>query len=224
MDVGAWFQTWIGVVTRPGEAIFEEERAKPQASLSTAVIWVVFVAVVSALFSWLGSLIFAGSMGMQGMVQQAVQQFGLPPEALEQLPFAGGIMAPTLGIGAFIMSLIFNILFFVLFAGLLQLVAKILGGTGNFGIFSYLLAAIFVPITVLSAVLGLIPFVNLCLLPILLIYQLVLSYYATRVEHKLTPAKSIVVVLTPLLIVLCLAACGIGVGVTAVASIMQAGQ
>ena len=49
MDFSAIFQTWVKVLTQPNEQTFESEKASPNATLQTALIWVVGAAVVTAL-------------------------------------------------------------------------------------------------------------------------------------------------------------------------------
>ena len=44
MNIGSWFETWVNVLIRPGEVTMEDERAEPQAKLSTALIWLALVA------------------------------------------------------------------------------------------------------------------------------------------------------------------------------------
>ena len=51
MDFAGIFQTWITVLTKPSEATFEAERQKPNANLTTAIIWIVIAAVILAIFS-----------------------------------------------------------------------------------------------------------------------------------------------------------------------------
>jgi hypothetical protein len=117
--------------------------------------------------------------------------------------------SPGIGIGAILSSVFFAIIFFLIFVGILQLTAKILGGTGNFGTYSYLISTFYAPLTALGAVFSLIPLVGGCLGLFLWIYELVLAYYATRVEHKLDSGKAIIVVLAPVILAALLACCGI---------------
>lgn len=229
MNYGSWFQTWLNVTTKPGEPVFEEERAKPQANFTTAAIWVSLVALVAGVFSLIQGAIAIRQLQAVGGVQGILGQLNLPPEVMDQvnqLP-AGlipGLGRPSLGISALITGILGAIITFVVFAGLLQLVAKLLGGTGSFSKFSYLLAAIYVPITFVSSVLGIVPLLGGCIGFILWIYQLVLAYYATRVEHKLSSGRSIIVVVAPLLLLLIIGCCFIGTVGGIVGGILSAGR
>ena len=229
MNFGSWLQSWIDVTTRPGEPTFEVERAKPQANLTTAAIWVGLVALVTGIFSLIRGYIALRQFQALGGVQGILDQFNLPPEVMDQvnqLP-AGlipGMGRPGAGLGALVTGILSAIVTFILFAALLQLVAKVLGGTGNFGKYTYLLAAIYVPVTFVSGVIGFVPLIGGCISLLLWIYQLVLSYYATRVEHKLSSGRAIIVVLAPLVILLLIGCCFLGTIGGMLGLIMNSGQ
>ena len=88
MDFAGMIQTWIGVLTGPGEEVFEREQASPNATLTTALIWTVLAAVVVAGLGFIQSLLFASSaQGLMGMISQ----MDLPPESsamINQMPVA----------------------------------------------------------------------------------------------------------------------------------------
>jgi hypothetical protein len=82
-----------------------------------------------------------------------------------------------------------------------------LGGTGEFGNYAYLNAVFQAPLSIVQAVVSLVPFLGGCVSLILTIYGLVLAYYATKVGHNLTSGKAIAVVIIPIIIVLVLFGC-----------------
>jgi hypothetical protein len=207
MDIGSWIQSWLNVTTRPGEPAFEEERAKPQADLSTAAIWIGLAALISGILSWIGASLFAAQFRAMGGLQGVLGQAGLPPDVLAQLPPGIPFMTPAVGVGGLIWAILSAIIGYLIFVGLLHLVARLLGGTGNFGKYAYLIAAFHAPITVVNALLGLVPFVGGCVGMLLTIYEIVLAYFATRVEHKLPQGKAIIVVLFPVILGLLVACC-----------------
>ena len=55
MDFGKMFETWLKVLTKPGEEVFQQEREKPEAKLSTALIWIIISAVIIATVSFISS-------------------------------------------------------------------------------------------------------------------------------------------------------------------------
>lgn len=227
MDFGAWVQSWLNVLTRPGEPVFEEERIKPHANLTTAAIWVGVVGLIYAVFQWIAGQIalrqFRAAGGVEGIAGQLapmLEQFDIPPEMFDQLGSIVPMMGtPAFGFAAIVRGLLWAIVGYLVFVALLQLIAKILGGTGNFGKYAYLIATFHVPITLLNGVLGLIPFLGGCVVFLLSIYELVLAYYATRVEHKLPQGKAIMVVLAPVLILALIVCCVVTVFAGAAAAI-----
>lgn len=197
MDFAGMIQTWRNVLTRPGVDVFLEERRSPNATVVTALIWIVISAVVTAIFGFLQVAIMGASMGgLDTMFADA----GLPPEVTGQLV---GLMGGGAGFGALILVPIS----FLISVGITHLLAKVFGGDGPFGIFAYLVAAFQAPLGIASALLGLIPFLGGCVSVLLSIYGLVLTYFAVKANYGLTDGKAIAVVLIPFLVVLFLAVC-----------------
>lgn len=196
MDFAAMFQTWMNVITKPGEATFEAERHQPQANLTTALIWIVIAAVVLAIGNAISALIGSLLGGGASMTQMFLDQADLPPEVAAQLSAsaAGGVGSIA---GAFCGALIAAPILFLIGSGIYFLLAKLFGGTGNFEEQTYLLAASAAPITIVSSLVGIIPLLGGCVGFLLFIYQLVLNYFALKVTHGLTSGKALAVVLIP---------------------------
>jgi hypothetical protein len=146
----SWWSIWMEVITKPGEQTFARLAVSPNAKLSTAFLWV-----------FLGSLLnFFVATLMQGAIMRQFQQLGYGN--LSGSGFGGGFLAVICGapIGAVI-----SVVFFAMFTGVVQWVAKMFGGTGTFEQLAYVFAAITIPFTVISSVLTLfaaIPFVGVC--------------------------------------------------------------
>ncbi|MBI3957959.1 MAG: YIP1 family protein [Chloroflexi bacterium] len=214
MDFAGMFQTWIRVLTGPGEEVFEREKASPNATLQTALIWTVLAAVVTAVLGFIQSLLFRSTaQGMLGFIDQ----MDLPPEsaALIEQMMAGGAFAGLSGVGAFL-GIILSPIFFLIGVGIIHLIANILGGQGDFSRFAYLAAAIQAPISIVSAFLGFIPAIGGCVVFLLSIYSLILYYFAVKVAYQLSSGRAIAVVLIPVAIVIGLALC-IGFAIAAFA-------
>lgn len=212
MDFAGMTQTWISVLTGPGEEVFEREQASPNATLSTALIWTILAAVVVAVLGFVQSLLFASSAaGMLG----TISQMDLPPESqamIEQM-MAGGLLTGMSGVGAF-MGILISPIAFLIGVGIIHLIANVLGGRGDFGRYAYLSAAIGAPVSILNALLGFIPVVGGCVAFLLLIYSLVLNYFAIKVSYSLSSGRAITVILIPVIVVLGGALC-IGFAVAA---------
>lgn len=204
MNLSETWQTWLRVVTSPGEPTFEAERQKPQATLTTALIWMVIAGAVAAVLGLIQTTISAGAM--QSSVAQLLAQADLPPEARAQLEqvFNSGVLG-GLG-GASVASIVMVPIGFLVGTAILFLIAKVLGGTGDFGRYAYLNASFTAPLTILSSLLSVIPVLG-CISIFVSIYQLVLTYYSTKVEHNLTSGKALLVVLLPVILVLLLIFC-----------------
>lgn len=205
MNLSESWQTWLHVVTAPGEPTFEAERQKPQATLTTALIWMLIAGVIAAILGLIQAAVSAGAA--QGAIGQILATANLPPEtraALEQMLNSG--VLSILGGGASLSSIIMVPIGFLVSTVIYYVIAKLLGGTGDFGRYAYLNAAFGAPLSILSSILSVIPVLG-CITIFIGIYQVVLTYYSTKVEHNLTSGRALLVVLIPLLIVLLLVAC-----------------
>lgn len=222
MDLAQMWQTWLRVLTNPNETTFAAERQKPTATLTTALIWMLIAGVVAGVLGFIQSMMMAGAV--QGAIPQLLEQADLPPEARAQLlpllnsGMLGGLGASSLG------SIISVPLGFLIGVGILWLVAKVLGGVGEYGRYAYLNATFMAPLAILSSLLGLIPFAGGCIALFVYIYQLVLTYYATKVEHQLSSGRAIIVVLFPVILILLLVACFLTLFAGMLAALMQAGS
>ena len=53
ISITAMLQTWVNVLTKPGEKVFAAERSKSSATLSTALAWIFLASVMAALLGLL---------------------------------------------------------------------------------------------------------------------------------------------------------------------------
>lgn len=188
MDFNAALDSWRRVLLQPGVPAFQEEKTNPNANLTTAIIWVVIAAIISGILGWLQLRITSTNLA-------AIE--GLPPEMQQQL---SGMMGGGLGLWAII---IMPILFLIM-VGLMHVAAQALGGQGDMGVMAYLVSTYHVPLTIISAVVALIPFLGGCISFLLSIYGIVLAYFAAQANYGLTSGKAIVVALVPLIIGFCI--------------------
>ena len=188
--------TWQRVLLKPGEEAFVEESQQENANLTTGVIWMVIAGVVAGILGGIQAAIFAGSAGdLAGLMGGA----NLPPEV-------AGMVGSMMG-GAGFAGIITIPVFFLIGAFIVHLLATVLGGQGDFGKLAYLIATYQAPITIASAIIGLIPFLGGCVAALLGIYALVLEYFAVKVNYSLTSGRAIAVVLIPIAIIVVLALC-----------------
>ena len=131
MDFNRMIQTWISVVTKPGEDVFREELDKPDANIGTALIWIIIGAIGLAIFSAIGSLVSGFIGGSASIMQGLLNSSDIPPEVAAQLA-AYTAMSGVGVVGAFISGLFFAPIGFFIGALIYFAIAKLVGGSGNF--------------------------------------------------------------------------------------------
>ena len=203
--------TWIAAITKPKEETYARIAAQPSASATKAFLWVFLASLLTSIVSAVASL---------GGQMETFRQM-LPPEIARELPVGAD---PSIGIGTVIcgapVGAIFAVLFFAISTALVQWVAKLFGGTGSFDKLAYAFSSIYVPFSVVGAVLGLlglIPFVLFLTGPIsfaLWIYTIVLAVLAVKAVNRLDTGKAAGAVLLPWLVILLVICCCIIIGVS----------
>lgn len=207
MNFAEMWQTWLKATTSPNDATFEELRSKPEANVTTAIIWMAIYGAVSAVVGIISGLIFANTM--RTVLPDVLEQLELPPAEMAQVEqVLRAVTGGGFGMAGFasLANIVMAPLFFLLSVGIYFLLARLLGGTGDFGRYAYLNAAFAAPLGILTTLLSLAPFVG-CISPLISLYSLVLVYFATKVEHRLSSGRAIWVVLIPLLVIFVLIGC-----------------
>ena len=210
LDLRTMFQTWVTVLSRPSEQVFEAERLNPLATLHTALMWVFLTAVVTTILNvlhtqfmpspWrgIGPLLNYVPTGLRPLFELT------PPDTpLNMLVLLGGVIVAPI--------------FFCITVGIQHLIASAWGSDrirlepsgevrkGKFGQYAYLNATFYAPIALISAVFAFVPIAGFLIGTILSIYSLRLSYLVTRVEYGLSTGNAILVVLSPLFVAILLA-------------------
>lgn len=215
MDIQLIFRTWVNALTQPGEEFFAAQRENASATLSTALKWIIAASIMAALLGALRSSIFSSTMG-------GLDQFVdlLPPEVQDE--FGTDVETDASGGPAFSFAyIILGPISFLIGVGIYHLIATILGGRGQYGRYSYLYSTFAAPLMIATSILGFIPVLGGCVSAILGIYQIVLAYYATKVEYNLSQGRAIIVVVAPILAGLLLAICITVVALGAILSILR---
>jgi hypothetical protein len=221
MTFSEMWQTWLKATTSPNDATFAELRLKPEANITTAVIWMAIYGAVAAVVGIIGGLIFANTIS--SMMPGILEQLDLPPAEAAQAEqalrlFTGG----GFGMAGFasLANIVLAPFFFLIGVGIYFLLARMLGGNGDFGRYAYLNAAFAAPLGILTALLSLAPFAS-CISPLISIYALVLVYFATKAEHQLSGGRAIWVVLIPLIVAFVLFGCFLFSIISLVASLQN---
>ncbi len=182
LKVKTTLQIWTRVLRQPNLRTFQVEMAR--ANLTTAMTWMRIVGLVGGLISsfglvlWLSLVISFVSDPMFGIINIA-------------------------GVG--LLGSIFNVIFSIMLApvylrvisGMLFVIAKLFGGTGDFEVQTYLIATFYAPFYLASRILGLIPLIGWLMLLGCFIYLTVPSRYVIQAVHRLSTKKSLYVVLIP---------------------------
>ncbi|MBT3314348.1 MAG: YIP1 family protein [Anaerolineae bacterium] len=191
------FETWIAAVTKPNVGTFADIAAQPGATTGKAFLWVFVAALISGFANLLAQSFSVGSQmgGLQDL---------LPPEIAREIPMS---VPSSIGFGTVICGApvfaIMGVIGFAISVALIQWVAKLFGGAGSFDKLAYTFSAIFVPVSVVSALLsllGAIPFVGVCfgvLSFAVSIYMIVLQVFAVQAVNGLDTGKAVGSVLLP---------------------------
>jgi hypothetical protein len=186
-----FYQVWIDAVTKPTAENYSQIVSDPKASLGTALLWLAGAGFINSLVS--------------GTLRSVFDTTAFYSDYLGSEYTVGTSFLGVIG-GAFA-SIFLAPLGALIFAGVIHLVSRVLGGSGSFEKYFYGFAAFWVPISLINAVIGGIPVIN-CLSVIIGIYALVLNVLANQAVHGYETWKAVVASLgVPLLLFLILFAC-----------------
>lgn len=191
------------VLTRPSVSTFEEFE---QDDLGAATVYVLIGAAISAVLGAIAYLIQrpyieARLQELQGNLQNQLDM-QLPADFAQNLSAA---TAPTSLIGAIGSQLIWALIGFFIFLGIVYLLGRLFGGTGTFGQLAYDISLFWAPVAVLRALIGIASFGWLSWLAgiaslVLGLYNLYLTYLGIQSGMNLPPNKALFVILIPLII------------------------
>lgn len=204
------------VLLRPAVATFEEHE---QNNLQWATIYVAIGAVITAILGMIAFTIQRPYIEQQ--LREAEQQFG------GQLPLASAMAEQSL-LGATINNLLSTLLGFFIFLGLVYLLGRAFGGTGNFGELAYDISLFWAPLMVLNALIsvvaiGPVMYVTGLVSLAVLVYNLYLTYLGIQSGMNLPSNKALYVILILVAIGVVLAVCVAVVFAAAFATMMNAG-
>lgn len=194
------YQTWIDALTKPNERTYAEIANSPGANPNKAYLWVFIAALINFFFAVL----------VQGAVMRnTFQQFGQDTQFLGN-GFGGGLLAALCGAP---ISAAITVLFFAITVAIVQWLAKMFGGVGNYNQLAFAFGAIMAPYMLVSSVftlLSAIPFVGLCFSAIAVIagiYILVLEIMAVKSVNQIGWGGAIGSLLIPVLAIVFLCVC-----------------
>jgi hypothetical protein len=112
----------------------------------------------------------------------------------------GHVYTPGSPIGSLFGGFIGTFFSFFIAVGILYVIAKLFSGSGSFLSYAYLLSLVFVPLGIVSAVIGLIPVLGGIVGLLIGIFEIYLAILATASAHRLPMARATWVVLIPVII------------------------
>lgn len=173
----SWTDTWIKALTQPSEETYAAiaSDAVP-GSDSKAYTWVFLASIISQLIAVIASFAFYRTTTLAGPGGAAFEQFR------SSSPLISLICSPIFAA--------ISVLLFIVLTGITQLIAGAFGGTGTYSKLLYTTAAFSAPMAILTAVLGLIPFVG-CFNLVLGIYSIVLDVIAVKAVNQFSWGKAI---------------------------------
>lgn len=177
---------YLKVLTRPGAMTFAEEMGKA----SWDIVWVqlIAIAIISAILGYFSSLISTG--------------YNLPSSS----PISNAALHAIIA-GVSFGYIILIPLFFFIGQGIIFGLAKAFGGQGRFVVQSYTTLLYYVPIGIVTGIVGLVPYIGNVVVFAAGIYEIVLSIFAIMAVHRLSGGRASAVVLIPIGVAVLLA-CG----------------
>lgn len=208
-----WQEVWTQAITRPSVETFEYLLGDPQVSPNRAYIWIAVSSAVGAVIQLILSFIFQSIFGTNTLLifnGTSSQNFENTTEVSPALNLIFGVICgiPLAVVGALI--------FFVIISFILNLIARALGGTGEYQDMVYAMSTYTAPMTIINGVLGGIPIVNLLVL-FTGFYAFVLQIIAIKTVHRFGWGQAILTAFVPIIFICGLFACCIFALVSAVA-------
>lgn len=184
----SWTEAWTKALISPSEETFRRIGYSPNASFGRAALWIFFATLI-------------------GMIISVPLTLALNPAQLaplqEMLGGENSALAGALGLMAcFVpMTALFAVIGSVIGTGLYQLIARLLGGEGDFNALYNATAAFSAPMGIVASIISAIPIVGACISFLLSLYSIVLSVIAIQAINRFGYGKAIITVLIPLFVV-----------------------
>jgi len=211
------FNASMSVLRRPAVATFEEYEKN---NLQWATIYVAIAAVVSAI---LGAIAFAIQRPfIAQQLRDAETQLG------GQIDLTGALANRSF-VGAIFSGLLGTLIGFFIFLGIVYLIGRAFGGTGNFGELAFDMSLFWAPLMVVRALISIIAIGPLTFLTGLVsfaigIYNLYLTYLAIQSGMNLPKNKALYVILIIFGIFLVIGVCVFVVFAAALAALFSSTQ
>ncbi len=207
MSANTWLNTWIRVVAFPGDGAFLIEIENERAGLATATVWMVVAAVLAAVVNGLEFLFNSYIFDANGFLEQLFYRAGVPSDVMAKVagPNVWAIFLGVLVSTALVIFVGFMVGTTFYWGG-----ARLLGGEGTFAVQTYLLASFSAPLVVIASLLAVVPFLGSCLVALVVLYGLALTFFALNVAHDLDPGRTLMALFVPVLVGALVFLCSLG--------------
>ena len=201
----SWADIWMDALTKPNEQTYAIMASHPDAMTNgRAFTWVFLAGTIAAIIT--------------GVLQTILQLAGLTPQVpglAELIGSAPRSAWASLGIALCTSPISGGIavLFFAIYTGIIQWVAKMFGGTGTFSQLAYTMASISVPVSLVTSVLspfGTLGVVGYCVSGISLLvgfYAIFLQLTAVKAVNKFGWGQAAGSYFLPLILIGCVCGC-----------------
>jgi hypothetical protein len=206
-----FLQAMFKAIGGPNTANFHRLAQNPNANATQGFLWIAIASAIGTLISTVLFTFIPNAANQYSQMLEYFRQYGNI-----EIP---DVLAPTpsiLGIGLRLicgipLGVILAVVGAAIVAGLIHLVAGLLGGHGEYGKMVYMLALIQVPLGLVSTILTPLWFLG-CLSALFGLYALVLEVLAIDGVYQFGTGKAVLTLLIPL-VVLCLVIACIVVGI-----------
>jgi uncharacterized membrane protein YjgN (DUF898 family) len=195
----SFLDAMLKAVTNPTQATYRSLAQDPTATAGKGFLWVGIAAAVSSLISVLMLQVFKFNPLLDVLSQYSGEEWTMPVRT----NFGSTILSLLCGIPV---AAVVAVIVLAIAVGLLHLVARLLGGTGDYGKLVYMIALISVPFSLVSSILAPIPYVG-CLSFLITIYVLVLEVQAINAVHQFGIGKAVLTLVVPLIAACLVLAC-----------------
>jgi hypothetical protein len=207
----------MAVLRRPAVGTFEEYEKN---NLQWATIYVAIAAVVSAI---LGAIAFTIQRPyIEQQLRDAETQLG------GQIDLTGALASRSI-VGAIFSGLLGTLIGFFIFLGIVYLIGRAFGGTGNFGELAFDMSLFWAPLMVVRSLISVIAIGPLAFLTglislVIAIYNLYLTYLAIQSGMNLPKNKALYVILIIFGVILLIGVCVFVVFAAALAALFSSTQ
>jgi hypothetical protein len=195
----SWLGAWRAALTQPSVATYSDLLLDPRRSLGRAAVWLFTASLIAYLVGIvLPATIFPSTLVdvIREASKTGTQGFQAAPGMLLLLSLACTPLLAAMVLASYLIGF-----------GLLHFIASALGSQGTYTELVYAHAAYLAPLTILSALLGMIPVIQ-CLTVPLGLYSLGLQMMALKAATRMSWGRVVAVLAVVIVLILLVAAVG----------------